>query len=137
MTGLVQVLGLGIGPHRGADGVRAVVGRDSGTYAFGGLDRDRERRAVLGRIVLHHRRQSQLPAALGGQRQADQATRLARHEIDVLGPHQFRGHDQITFVFAVLVVEHDDHAAGTDLVDQFGNRAETHGENTWHPGRAA
>ena len=127
VSGLVQVVRFRVRAHRGADGVGAVVGGNAGADALGGLDRDGERGAVTRGVVLHHRRQTQLLAAFGGQRQADQAARLACHEVDVLGPHQFRGHEQVALVLAILVVEHDDHAAGADLVDQFGNRAETHG----------
>ena len=35
--------------------------------------------------VADHQRQAQLLAAVARQRQADQAARLARHEVDVLG----------------------------------------------------
>ena len=99
------------GPH----GVRAVVGRDAGGDALGGLDRHREVGALLAVGVADHQRQAQLRAALAGQRQADQAAAEARHEVDVLGAHQARGHEQVAFVLAVLVVDDDDHAAGGEV----------------------
>jgi hypothetical protein len=58
---------------RGLHRVRAVVGRDAGGDALGGLDRQREVGALLEVGVADHQRQAQLLAALAGQRQADQA----------------------------------------------------------------
>jgi hypothetical protein len=37
-----------------------------------------------------------------------------------------RGHDQIAFVLAVLVVEDHDHAAGADVFEDFGDGVESH-----------
>ena len=37
-----------------------------------------------------------------------------------------RGHDQVAFVLAVLVVDDDDHAAGAEFVQQFGDGSKTH-----------
>ena len=69
--------------------------------------------------LAHHQRQPQRPAALLGERQADQAAAVARHEVDVLGPHAGRGHEQVALVLALLVVHHDDHAPGGELGKQF------------------
>ena len=63
-------------------------------------------------VSLTIERQPQLLAALARQREADQAAAVARHEIDVLGAHVVRGHDQVAFVLAILVVHDHDHAAG-------------------------
>ena len=60
------------------------------------------------------------------QRQADQAAAFAHHEVDVFGPHLLGGHDEIAFVLAILVVDDDDHAAGADLFEDFGDRREAH-----------
>ena len=73
------------------------------------------RRGVMRSTIGGKRERS---AALLRQRQADQAARFADHEIDVLGPHFFGGHDQVAFVLAILVVDDHDHVAGAD----FGER---------------
>ena len=126
VAGLMQVFGLSIRRHRGADRMCAIVGGNTGGDALGRLDRHREVGAKGGRVVRHHRRQAQLRTALAGHRQADQAAPVARHEVDVLGPHLARGHDQVTLVLAVLVIDDDHHLAGADVVEQFGNRGEAH-----------
>ncbi|MGY4517196.1 hypothetical protein ACVWWW_002764 [Lysobacter sp. HA18] len=74
----------------------------------------------------HHRRQAELSATLARQRHAHQPPRMRDHEVDVLRPHEFRGHDQVAFVLAILVVDDDDHSAGADFFQQFGNRREAH-----------
>ncbi len=61
-----------------------------------------------------------------GQRQADEAAAFAHHEVDVLGPHFFGGHDEIAFVLAIFVVDDDDHAARAYLVENLGNGREAH-----------
>src|SRR5690606_32645438 len=111
-------------------------GRDAGGDAFGGLDGDREVGVVRGGVVVHHRRQAQLLAALARQRQAHQAACVRDHEVDVGGPHQLGGHDQVALVLAVLVVDDDDHAAGAELFEQFGDGGEGHGEPAGGAARA-
>jgi hypothetical protein len=41
------------------------------------------------------------------------------HEVDGIGGDLFGGHGEVAFVFAVLVVDEDDHAALADLFDGF------------------
>jgi hypothetical protein len=45
------------------------------------------------------------------QRQADQASSLVSHEVDGFRSDPPRGHHQIAFILAVLVVHNDDHAS--------------------------
>ena len=54
-----------------------------------------------------------------GQRQADQAARVADHEIDRFRRDKFGGEYQVAFVLAVFLVHQHDHAPGADLVDDF------------------
>jgi hypothetical protein len=126
VAGLGEIARLRIGPHCGADGVRAVVGGDPGGDAFRGFDADREIGVVRGRVVAHHRRQSKLAAAFARQRQAHQAACVRDHEIDVGRLHQFGGHDQVALVLAILVVDDHDHAAGTQFFEEFRDRGEAH-----------
>ncbi len=43
---------------------------------------------------------------------------MLAHEVDRVGRHHLRCHDQIAFVLAILVVENDDHLAGTNIDDR-------------------
>ena len=126
VAGLGQVVGFGVGTHRRADGMRAVVGGNTGTDAFRRFDADGEIGLIGRTVVAHHQRQLQLPATFARQREADEASRVRDHEIDVGRSHELGRHDEVAFVLAILVVHDDDHATGADIGQQFGNRGETH-----------
>ena len=123
---LHQIIGLRIGGDRHLDGARAIVRGDAGGHAARRLDRNGEVGVVRGTVVAHHRAQAELRGTSLVECEADQPARLARHEVDVFRPHALRGHDQVAFVLAILVVEHDDHAPGTQFVEHFGNGGERH-----------
>ena len=112
---LAQVLGSCTLGHRRAHGVRPVVGGDTGRHALGRLDGEREVGPVVAVGVAHHERQTQLPTALGGEREADQPAAEARHEIDVLGSHLGCGHQEVALVLAVFIVEDHDHATRSEI----------------------
>ncbi len=131
VAGLTQVVGSRLGRDRGEDRARAIVRRDAGRHAFGGLDRDREVRRLAQVRVADHQRQTQLLAALARERQADQAAPVTRHEVHVLGPHLGRGHDEIALVLAILVVEDHDHLAAANRGDDVFGGIET------RPGRVS
>src|SRR3546814_1259238 len=76
---------------------------NAGGDALGGLDADGEVGVVRRGVVAHHRRQPELGAALAGERQAHQPTRMGDHEVDVGRLDQLGGHDQVALVLAVLV----------------------------------
>ena len=126
VAGLHDVVGARIGFGRDADRLRAIVCRDAGRDAGRRFDRHGEVRMVRRRVAIDHGLEAQLPAMRLRQRQADETATFAHHEVDVLWPHFFGGHDEIAFVFAVFVVEDHDHAAGTDLGEDFGDRREAH-----------
>ena len=42
---------------------------------------------------------------------------LNRHEVDRFGGCVLCGHDEIAFVLAIFVVDHDDHSGGADAFD--------------------
>ena len=48
------------------------------------------------------------------------------HEIDDFRRDLFGGDGEVAFVFAILVVDHDQHAAGADFLNRLGNRDERH-----------
>jgi len=95
----------------------AVVGRDTGRYAFTfEVDADSEGGSVGIRVAVDHGVQVELVAALVHQRDTDEASGMRGHEV-----HGFRGDslsegDQVAFVFAVFVVDHNDHFAGAQVV---------------------
>ncbi len=65
------------------------------------------------------RREIKLFAAFFGERETDEAAAELGHEIDGFGSDFFRGHGEVAFVFAVLVIDQDDHAALADFLDGF------------------
>jgi hypothetical protein len=84
--------------HGGTDRPRAVGGADAGGHSRARLDRDRERRAHAAGVALHLQRQVQ-PVREGLlHRQADQAARVARHEVHDLRRDQLReAHEVASF----------------------------------------
>ncbi len=86
-------------PSRGVDG-----------FGEGGA----EVRGVLGR----HGEQAKVVEALLGHGETDQAAAVFGHEVDGFGGDLLGGHGEIAFIFAVFVVDDDDHAAGADLLDR-------------------
>ena len=69
-------------------------------------------------------RSSQLPAALRGEAQADQASAVGRHEVDRLGGRELGGDRQITFVLAVFVVHDDDEPPRANVLERLLDRRE-------------
>ena len=58
-------------------------------------------------------------AALLGEREADEAAAKFGHEVDGFGSDGVGGHGQIAFVFAVFVIDEDDHASLAHFFDRF------------------
>ena len=75
-------------------------------------------------FLRRHQVEAELVAALGREREADQAARLLGHEVDRLGRRELRGHRQVALVLAVLVVADDDHLALADVLDRLLDRGE-------------
>ena len=127
VTGLYQVGGLGGFCHGHFDGARTVSGRDAGGYALSSLDGDCESGAVDRTVASGHWGELQIFAALAREREANQATAKAGHEVDGFGGDVVRRQHQVTFVFAVFFVHQDDDAAsfhvGHDVFDgRYRNR---------------
>src|SRR3546814_6173110 len=58
-----------------------------------------------------------------GQRQADEAAAMRRHEVDRVRRRHLRGNDEVALILAVLVVDEDEHAPVARLGDNlFGAR---------------
>jgi hypothetical protein len=68
----------------------------------------------------------QLVAALFGQREANQPTRVTGHEIDDFRRYLFRRTDQIALIFAVFVVHDNDHAPFANVSSSVGDGSKLH-----------
>ena len=66
-----------------------------------------------------------------GERDADDAARVAQHEGDLLGCDRLRGEHEISLVLPTGVVHQDDHASGPQLFEHFRQRGEGHGGGSW------
>ena len=78
-------------------------------------------------VLRDHRRQVEAPRVLGGDRHADQAAAVPRHEVDLFGRDEIGGEDEVALVLAVLLVDEHDHAPGLEVGDDLGNRTQGHG----------
>ncbi len=72
-----------------------------------------------GGVDRRHERKVELVAAIFREGHADQAAAMLGHEVDGVGTDLFGGHGKVAFVFAVLVVDEDYHAALADFFDGF------------------
>ena len=118
VAGLDQVVRAAGGIDRDHDRARTIRRRDAGRHAVARLDRVHECRGMPGFVAPRGQRQPELLAPLFGQGEADEATRVRRHEVDGLGRGELRGHDQVALVLTVLGVTDDHHPARADLVDR-------------------
>ena len=115
VSGTSQIAWAGCRINRHLDGLRAVEGRDAGRNTIARIDRFGERGAEVRSILGAHRAEPELVQPLFRHRQADQATAILRHEVDRLRGDHFGGHGQVAFVFAVFIVNHDDHSTGANF----------------------
>jgi hypothetical protein len=115
VAGTDEVGGGGARIDGDADGAGAVGSRNPCRHALAGLDRFSERGAEAGGVLLRHGRQAQVVGALLGEREADEAATVPGHKVDGLGGDVLGGQGEIALVLAVLVVDHNDHAAGEDF----------------------
>ena len=124
VAGLHEVVRHGARVDRNLDRPRAVVRGDSGRDAFARLDRDGEGGTERRLVVVRHRSQLELVAALRSQAEADQPAPVGRHERDRLGSDELRGDRQVALVLAIRVVDDDDEAPRADVLDRLLDRRE-------------
>ena len=127
MAGTSQIAGLAGRIDGDADGVRAVGRGDAGGDALGRFDGFAKRRAETRVVARRHGRQLQRVADFGAERKADQAARVPGHEVDDFGRDLFGGDGEVAFVFAIFIVDDDQHPAGPKILDRFGDGGERHG----------
>ncbi len=82
---------------------------------------------MLARVVLDLRPQAEPIADLARERHADQAARLARHEIDRLGRDVLGQHREVALVLARGVVDEDDHLPLAEVGEDLGDGGDRHG----------
>ena len=109
---------------RDLDRARAVGGRDPGRHAFARLDRDRERGLERRLVVVRHRLEAELVAALLGEAEADEPARVRGHEVDRLGRGELGGDREVALVLAVRGVDDDHELALADVLDCLFDRRE-------------
>ena len=130
VAGARQVLRARLGVNRRQNRRRAVSRRDAGRHAAPRFDGDRKRRAEKRRVVGHLHRQVQLVAPLLGEGQTDQAARVRHHEIDDFRRHHFRRARKVALVFAILIVNDDNHFAGLNIGGGFFDGSKKHARST-------
>jgi hypothetical protein len=54
--------------------------------------------------------------SIAGESEAEEPASVCEHEVDDVGGDGLGGTDEVAFVFAILVVDEDDHSAGPDVV---------------------
>lgn len=112
MAGPAQAGGSGGGIGEDAADEGAVVGADAGgDGGVGGVDGDGVGGATGVFATLDHGRQAEGVGAGVGDGRADVAGGVAHHPGHLLGRDGFGGDDEVGFVFARGVVEHDEEFA--------------------------
>ena len=117
VPGADEVLRSRAGRDGGLHRPRAVRCRDARRDAFTRLDRHREGRAELRRVLLNHHGKLQLIQPLLCEREADESAAVHGHEVDRFGRDLVRGEDEVALVLAVFVIDEDDHPASADGID--------------------
>src|SRR5208282_1319820 len=103
------------------DGMRTIMRRDSRGHAVARVNRLAESGPVLRGVLAGHGTDAQVFEPFFGHGQANEAASVLGHEVNGFGSDLFRGEGEIAFVLAILVVNHDDHAADADLFDRGGD----------------
>ena len=131
MTRLHEVADLRIFGHRRRNRARAVCGRNTRRHALSRFDGYRERRRMLGAIARDHGLKLQQLATLACERETNQPTAIARHEVDALCRHVVSGQHKVALVLAVFFVNQNDDAPGLHVGDDVFNWGNTdgHGSN--------
>ena len=66
-------------------------------------------------VVQHHPLNTKLVQPFRHGWHTDEASAKLGHKIDRLGRGLFGGHDQVALVFAIGIIDHDDHLAARDV----------------------
>ena len=99
------------------DRARPIIGADSRGNALGGVDADREIRALGLSVPGHHRPQTEAAELVLKHRDADDAAAVADHHVDGLRRCLGGGHDQVALVLPILVIGHDHELPLADVLN--------------------
>jgi len=119
VTGAGKILGASLLVDGGEDGNGAVGGADAGGDADAAVNGFGEGGTVDAGIDGRHEWEVEFFTALLGEREADEAAAELGHKVDGFGSNFLGGQGKVAFVFAVFVVDEDDHAALADFFDGF------------------
>ncbi len=108
-----------IGHH--LDGAGTIGGADAGGHALGGINTHLKIGAKTLAILGNHLFDSQLLEAFGGGRHADQSPAESRHEVYGFGRGPFAGHDEVSLVFAVFIIDDNHHPAPPEFSEDVFN----------------
>ena len=113
--------GLGRGRRIGQclDGLCPVMGGDTCRTSFKFIDGHGEGRTQHAGIILYLVWQVEFLTALDGYGGAEHATSVLQHEVHFLRSNHFCGHDEVTFVLSVLIVNHDDELPCLEVFNGF------------------
>ena len=117
MSRLFDVAGGGVGRDGLQDGVRTLRRTHSWPNLLGGIDRHGEIGLMLRAVIAHHQWYVQLARALRHDGHANQTAGLCGKKIDDFWRYFLRRDNQVTLVFAILVIHQDDHPARADIVE--------------------
>ena len=124
MAGAGEVEGAGGGVNGDVDGVGTIRGGDAGGDAFTRFDGDGEGGSEARGVVLRHGVELEEVGPLFCESEADEATAEARHEVDRFGGDELRRDGEVALVFAVFIVDDDDHATSGEILKSVFNRCE-------------
>jgi hypothetical protein len=73
-----------------------------------------------GSVLSDHHFELKLIATLFGQGHANEPAAMDGHEIDLIGCYQLRSGNKVTFIFTILIIDHNDKFTVPDGFDCFG-----------------
>ena len=106
-----KVVGAYIAVREGQCRIGALLGGDSRRQAVPVVHAHRECGGQRRIVARHHGFEVQTLRIIHRQRRAENPARVADHECDPLGRCFRCGHDEVAFVFAVVVIDDDDEFA--------------------------
>ena len=124
MSRTTETCRLGLWIKKRLDGLAALKSRDS-RFGIIGINGNRECSFMIVRIVDHHLGDAKFIQPLPFHRCADESLCIGCHEIDVFGCHSFRCHDEIPFIFTILIVHNDYHFSIPYIFDCLLNGCES------------
>ena len=114
MSGGHKILARGFRIHHKTDRISAVERGNAGRDSHRSIDALGKRRMIV--VGGGRTRDVQFLCAFFGDRSANQAAGVFRHEINNFRGYFFRRADQIAFIFPVFIIGHDDEPAVSDIL---------------------